>query len=80
MSTASYEDVLRVARRLPLAERLRLAGALVSEAASEVPTPSAQPPMTPAEALAALDEVRAHFAAQGPVTPTIADDLAASRR
>jgi hypothetical protein len=80
MSTASYDDVLRVARRLPLAERLRLAGALVSEAASEVPTPSTQPPMTPAEALAALDEVRAHFAAQGPVTPTIADDLAASRR
>lgn len=80
MSTVSYDDVLRVARRLPLAERLRLAGALVNEAASEVPTPSDQPPMTPTEALAALDEVRAHFAAQGPVTPTIADDLAASRR
>jgi hypothetical protein len=80
MTTASYDDVLRVARRLPLAERLRLAGALVNEAASEVPASSEQPPMTPAQALAALDEVRAHFAAQGPTTPTIADDLATSRR
>jgi hypothetical protein len=36
--------------------------------------------MTPEEALTALDAVRTHFAAQGPVSPTIAEDLAASRR
>lgn len=80
MLSATYADVLLVARRLPLAERLRLASVLVSEAAGEVPTASAPHPMTPAEALAALEEVRAHFAAQGPVSPTIAEDLAASRR
>jgi len=45
-----------------------------------VPHASAQRPMTPEAALATLDAVRAHFAAQGPVTPTIAEDLAASRR
>lgn len=80
MPIATYDEVLLVARGLPLAERLRLASALVQEAASQVPAPSARPSMTPAEALAALDEVRTHFAALGSVVPTIADDLAASRR
>jgi len=79
MATSSYDELLRVARRLPLAERLRLVGALASEAAGELPA-SARHSMTPEEALIALDEVRAHFAAQGPVSPTIAEDLAASRR
>jgi hypothetical protein len=78
MMLSTYDEVLLVARRLPLAERLRLASALVSEAASEVPP--ARRAMTPEEALAALDDVRTHFAAQGPVSPSIADDLAASRR
>jgi hypothetical protein len=80
MSVSTYNELLRVARRLPLAERLRLASALVSEAAGEVTPPATRRLMTPEEALAALDEVRAHFAAQGPVSPTIAEDLAASRR
>jgi hypothetical protein len=80
MMRSTYDEVLLVARRLPLAERLRLASALVSEAASEVPPAPVRRAMTPAEALAALDDVRTHFAAQGPVSPSIADDLAASRR
>lgn len=80
MMLSTYDEVLLVARRLPLAERLRLASALVSEAASEVPPAPVRRAMTPAEALAALDDVRTHFAAQGPVSPSIADDLAASRR
>lgn len=80
MSITTYDELLRGARHLPLADRLRLASTLVSEAASEVPHASAQRPMTPEAALATLDAVRAHFAAQGPVTPTIAEDLAASRR
>ena len=80
MSIVTYDELLRVARRLPLAVRLRLASALVSEAAGEVTAAPAQQPMTPEQALAALDAVRSHFGAQGPLSPTIADDLAASRR
>lgn len=80
MSLPTYDELLNVARRLSLAERLRLASTLVSEAAGEVTAVPGRQPMTPAEALAALDEVRAHFAAQGPVSPTIGDDLSASRR
>lgn len=79
MTDISLDDVLRLARRLPLAQRLRLASTLVSEAASELSAAPEQHSMTPEEALAALDEVRTHFAAQGPVSPTIADDLTASR-
>lgn len=80
MARSTYDELLSVARRLPLAERLRLVGALASEAAGEVPHASVRHPMTPEEALAALDEVRAHFAAQGLVSPTISEDLSASRR
>lgn len=80
MTAIDYTEVLRVARRLPLSERLRLASVLVSEAAGEVPRPSERHTMTAEEALTVLDEVRTHFAAQGPVSPTIADDLTESRR
>lgn len=79
MNAINYTEVLHVARRLSLAERLQLASVLVSEAAGEVPSLSERRAMTAEEALAALDEVRAHFAAQGPVSPTIAEDLAAAR-
>lgn len=80
MPLPTCDKLLDVARHLPLADRLRLASALVSEAAGEVTAAPAQRSMTPEEALAALDEVRAHFAAQGPVLPTIAEDLSNSRR
>ncbi|NJN17251.1 MAG: hypothetical protein HC822_13735 [Oscillochloris sp.] len=80
MSSLTYDELLTVARRLSLADRLRLASTLVHEAAGEVAPPSGHQPMTPAEALSALDAVRAHFASQGPVNPTIADDLSDSRR
>lgn len=80
MANPTYAEVLLAARRLSLAERLHLASVLVGEAARDVPTPGVPDPMTPATALAALDAVRAHFAAQGPVSPTIADDLADARR
>lgn len=80
MDAVTYKEVLHVARRLTLAERLRLASVLVSEAAAEVPSLSEPRAMTPEEALAALNGIRAHFAAQGPVSPTIAEDLAAARR
>ncbi|WP_129630789.1 hypothetical protein [Candidatus Oscillochloris fontis] len=80
MSLATYDILLHAARHLSLADRLRLASALVSEAVSEVPEPARRPRMSHEEAYATLDAVRAHFAAQGPVSPTIAEDLAASRR
>ncbi len=81
MMTTNYEQILAGARRLPLTERLRLVSALVHEAANEVPSsPQTHSAMTPQEAHAALASVRAHFASQGPVTPTIAEDLSNARR
>jgi hypothetical protein len=77
---STIAELLIVGRRLPLAERLRLASALVREAAGEVAPSPGRHLMTPEEALTALDAVRTHFAAQGPVSQTIAEDLAASRR
>ncbi|MBX0328513.1 hypothetical protein K2Z83_12580 [Oscillochloris sp. ZM17-4] len=43
MTTSTYAELLSVARCLPLAERLRLASALVSEAAGEVAHSPARP-------------------------------------
>ena len=80
MPESTFDDLLSAARQLAPAEQLRLANALLVELARVVGSSSVRRQMTVAEALAALDEVRAHFAAQGPVTPTIADDIAASRR
>ncbi|NJO82519.1 MAG: hypothetical protein HC828_06625 [Blastochloris sp.] len=80
MSNATYDELLAAVRRLPPAERLRLVRTVLSEMAAEIGHPAVSHPMTPQEALAALDAIRTHFAAQGPVAPTIADDLAASRR
>jgi len=80
MPVTTYAEVLAIARRLPLSERLRLASVLVSEAAGEVTPVQVHQPFSPEEALAALDAVRAHFAEQGAVSPTIAEDLLTSRR
>ena len=80
MSVSTYDELLRLARRMPLAARLRLASALVDEAAGEVTAAPAQRHMTPDEALTALNEVRTHFAVQAPVLPTIAEDLTTSHR
>lgn len=80
MMMTNYEQILAGARRLPLTERLRLVSALVHEAANEVPSPQTRSAMTPQEAHTALASVRAHFASQGPVTPTIAEDLSNARR
>lgn len=88
MTPLAYDELLTGARRLLLAERLRLASALDRKAAGELSESAAPRTMTPAEALVALDAVRAHFAVQGPVSPTlaqlarsaIAEDLVAARR
>ncbi|MFV9503784.1 MAG: hypothetical protein AB4911_04380 [Oscillochloridaceae bacterium umkhey_bin13] len=57
-----------------------MARATNSEAAGAMSAGTLASSMTTKEALAALAEVRAHFATQGPVSPTIAEDLMASRR
>lgn len=58
MSTTGYEATLAAARRLPLAERLRLASALVGEAAGELHPAPVRQPLTPAEAKAAWAQLR----------------------
>lgn len=79
----TVEQVLSLARRLSPRDQAQVVAALATHVAQAMPAePVAAPrrPMTPDEARAALAEVRAHFAAQGPVSPTIAEDLMASRR
>jgi hypothetical protein len=78
MST-TFDDALQVARRLPLAERLRLASVLVGEAAGELPTPSASASLSPAEARAALAALRADFAALPGPRLSLGEQLAADR-
>ncbi|MEI8167362.1 MAG: hypothetical protein WCG26_13355 [Chloroflexales bacterium] len=77
MHVATYDEALAVARRLPLAERLRLASALTGEAAGEVsPVPHR---MTPDEARAALADIRAAFAAQPGPRLSLGEQIEADR-
>ncbi len=80
MPESTFDNLLSAARRLSPAEQLHLANALLRELARVVGLAPVKREMRVAEALAALEEVRAHFTAQGPVSPNIADDIAASRR
>lgn len=78
MST-TFDEALQVARRLPLAERLRLASVLVGEAAGELPAPPAPASLSPDEARAVLAALRADFAALPGPRPSLGDQLAADR-
>ncbi len=78
MQSATYDEALAVARRLPLPERLRLAFALTSEAAGEVsPVPHR---MTPDEARASLAEIRSAFASLPGPRLSLGDQLDADRQ
>lgn len=79
-TTTAYEEALAVVRRLSLADRLRLAGALVSEAAGEVAPAAPRRPMTPDEARAAWAELRAYFATLPGPRLTLGEQLEADRR
>jgi hypothetical protein len=78
MQSATYDEALAVARRLPLSERLRLASTLAGEAAGEVsPVPHR---MTPDEARASLAEIRSAFAALPGPRLSLGDQMDADRR
>lgn len=81
-TTTLYDEALAAARRLTLADRLRLASALVSDAASAV-APMPHPYrsfMTPDEARAALAEIRDYLASLPQPRRTLGEQLDADRR
>ncbi|MEI8166593.1 MAG: hypothetical protein WCG26_09440 [Chloroflexales bacterium] len=80
MSTTGYEATLAAARRLPLAERLRLASALVGEAAGELHPAPVRQPLTPAEAKAAWAQLRESIRDLPTPRLTLGEQLEADRR
>jgi hypothetical protein len=79
MTATTYDEALTLARRLPLAERLRLASVLVDEAVSEVHPALTPPPMTPTAARQALADIRGAFRALEGPRPTLGAQLDADR-
>ena len=75
----SLDEVLALARRLRPADQARLVTQLTAHLAIVL---DAAPPDTVGEVdpVERLAEVREAFRAQGPVSPSMAEDLAASRR
>jgi hypothetical protein len=62
MTDVNYQQILTIARQLPLALRLRLASELLNEAANQVDSEEMNA-MTADKARSAIDDVRAAFAA-----------------
>ena len=79
METPTLEHVLSLARRLPPADQARLVAHLtpaIAAALADVP-----PPTDRAEdAWTTLARVREEFRALGPVSPSVTEELLASRR
>jgi hypothetical protein len=76
--TPTIDQVLDLAHKLPRLQRAELISRLAVELATNAPP--ARTPMTPDEARAALDEIREHFRAQGPVSPSMSEQLDLDRR
>jgi len=74
----TIDQLLELAHKLPREQRGQLISRLVLELATEALP--AQPPMTPDQARAALDEIREHFRAQGPVSPSLSEQLERDRQ
>lgn len=75
----TLDGVARLARRLRPADQARFVAALTPALVAALDPPPAVTPVGTA-AREVLDGVRAAFAAQGPVSPSMAEELAASRR
>ena len=78
MEQVSLDQLLELAHKLPRMQRAELISRLAVELATDAPP--GRTPMTPDEARAALDEIREHFRAQGPVSPSISEQLDLDRR
>ena len=76
MSIADYEQALTLVRRLDRPTQARLIAQIVQELAAEPVTPA----LTLADHRATLAEVRAHFAAQGAVSPSIGEQVERDRQ
>ena len=77
--TQTLELVLALARRLPPADQARLVAQLSPTiAAALIESTSARTSVDDPRAI--LAQLREDFRAQGPVIPSMADDLAESRR
>lgn len=75
----TFNDVLVLARQLRPADQARLVARLSAGFVAALDVPAAIAPEM-ADPRALLAEVRETFLAQGPVSPTMAEDLATSRR
>jgi uncharacterized protein (DUF2267 family) len=75
----SLEEVLVLARQLRPADQARLVAQLVPHLAALLDA-SSHEAATEADPRERLAQVREAFRAQGPVSPSMAEDLAASRR
>lgn len=75
-STVDYEQALTIIRQLDRPTQARLIGQIVQELATEPTTPAA----APRDPRAMLAEIRAHFAAQGPVSPSAGEQLDLDRQ
>ncbi len=79
MTMITYDEILTVARCLPLADRLRLVSTLADEAIGEITIPSI-PPMSSTQSIVARDEIRAAFAALPTPRKTLGEQLEADRQ
>jgi len=79
MEQVSLDYVLDLAHKLPRTQRAELIARLAIELAVAEP-PTERPRLSPDEARAALAEIREHFRAQGPVSPSMSEQLDADRR
>ena len=75
----TLDQVLRLARQLPPADQARLVAQLAPTLAAVLEENEAAP-MHAGRPRALLARLREDFRAQGPVAPSMAEDLAAARR
>ncbi|MFV9504170.1 MAG: hypothetical protein AB4911_06350 [Oscillochloridaceae bacterium umkhey_bin13] len=74
--TTEYEQALELVRRLDRSTRARFVAQVVQELAVEPAAPTQQV----TDPRATLAEIRAHFAQQGPVSPSPAEQLELDRQ
>ena len=75
----TLDEVLTLARRLRPADQIRLVAQLAPDLGAGV-APRAADRLPVDDPRSILAQLREHFRAQGPVAPSMADDLAAARR
>ena len=77
----TFDHVLRLARRLPAADQARLVAHLTAAmAAALVEAPPIAGGGEDEDPWAVLARVREEFRAQGPVSPSVTEELLAARR